>query len=42
MEVQFDQLRYKDLTINEAIICENNGSQKIIKLSFIKGNFQNI
>ena len=42
MEVQFDQLKYKDLTINEAIICENNGSQKIIKLSFIKGNFQNI
>ena len=41
-EVHFDQLKYKDLTINEAIICDSGGSQKIIKLSFIKGSFQNI
>lgn len=41
-EIKFEDLIFKDLLINEAVICYRDNSQKIIKLSFIKGIPQNI
>lgn len=40
LNIEFDNLKYQDLTITEAIICDQNGSEKIVKLSFIKGEIQ--
>ena len=40
LNIEFDNLNYQDLTITEAIICDQNGSEKIVKLSFIKGEIQ--
>lgn len=42
LNIEFDNLNYQDLTITEAVICDQDGLEKIVKLSFIKGPIQDI
>jgi len=42
LNLEFDKLNYQDLTITEAVICGQDGLEKIVKLSFIKGPIQDI
>lgn len=42
INIEFDNFNYKDLTITEAVVCDLNGVERIIKLSFIKGQIQDI
>lgn len=42
LNLEFDNLNYQDLTITEAVICDQDGLEKIVKLSFIKGPIQDI
>ena len=42
LNIEFDNLNYQDLTITEAVICDHDGLEKIVKLSFIKGPIQDI
>ena len=42
MNIEFENLNYQDLTITEAVICDQNGLERIVKLSFIKGPIQDI
>ena len=42
LNIEFDNLNYQDLTITEAVICDQGGLEKIVKLSFIKGPIQDI
>jgi hypothetical protein len=42
LNLEFDNLNYQDLTITEAVICDQDGLEKIVKLSFIKGLIQDI
>ena len=42
LNIEFDNLNYQDLTITEAVICDQDGLEKIVKLSFIKGLIQDI
>jgi len=42
LNIEFDNLNYQDLTITEAAICDQDGLEKIVKLSFIKGPIQDI
>lgn len=42
VNIEFENLNYQDLTITEAVICDQNGLERIVKLSFIKGPIQDI
>jgi len=42
LNLEFDNLNYQDLAITEAVICDQDGLEKIVKLSFIKGPIQDI
>jgi hypothetical protein len=42
LDIEFDNLNYQDLTVTEAVICDQDGLEKIVKLSFIKGLIQDI
>ena len=42
LNLEFNNLNYQDLTITEAVICDQDGLEKIVKLSFIKGPIQDI
>ena len=42
LNIEFDNLNYQDLTITDAVICDQDGLEKIVKLSFIKGPIQDI
>ena len=42
LNLEFNNLNYQDLTITEAVICNQDGLEKIVKLSFIKGPIQDI
>lgn len=42
VNIEFENLNYQDLTITEAVICDQDGLERIVKLSFIKGPIQDI
>lgn len=42
VNIEFENLNYQDLTITEAVLCDQNGLERIVKLSFIKGPIQDI
>ena len=42
VNIDFENLNYQDLTITEAVLCDQNGLERIVKLSFIKGPIQDI